>query len=259
MLINSGRHTASDLHVWAESVKADRAHARSSSLGRAWRRCEENVREFIAAGPCWCGVSWGKDSVVAAHLALSVDPTIPLRWIRVEPIKSPDCEAVKDAFLHLHPMANYQEVEVWCERDESGWHATGTLERGVAAVESKLGGRTILGIRAEESPTRAMRVFGYGPNTQRRSAPLGSITQQDVFALMELHGLPVHPAYAMTGGGRWPRRHLRVSSLGGKRGEGHGRAEWEQEYYGDVLRRIGAAGRMPALEEHERLGMDAGD
>lgn len=57
----------------------------------------------------------------------------------------------------------------------------------------------------------------------------------DVFAYLHKHDLPVHPAYAMTMGGFYDRRWLRVSSLGGLRGADRGRAEWEQQYYGDIV------------------------
>jgi len=59
---------------------------------------------------------------------------------------------------------------------------------------------------------------------------------------MNAYNLPVHPAYAMTAGGRWDRKHIRVASLGGQRGAQYGRREWEREYYGDVLRRLEAGG-----------------
>lgn len=240
MLIKSDRHTARDLAEWREYERADKTHCNSRMLGRNWRRALEAIRQFTAAGACWCGVSWGKDSVVTAHAVMTVSPHVPLRWIRVEPIKSPECEEVRDSFLKLHPRCDYDEVEVWCTASDGDWHASGTLEAGSKVVCDALGERTILGIRASESTTRAMRVFRYGENTKNRSAPLGLLTTDDVFAKLYQYGLPVHPAYAMTGGGRWPRKHLRVSSLGGQRGRGHGRLEWEQEYYGDVLNRLKA-------------------
>jgi phosphoadenosine phosphosulfate reductase len=238
MLIQSHRHTQADLGLWKEYEAADKTHANSRMLGRNWRRATDAAKEFVADGPCWCGVSWGKDSVLTAHLVLQIDKSIPLRWIRAEPIKSPDCELVRDAFLKMHPSCDYEEEEVWCEHDQFGWHASGTLEAGAERLAKKLGDRTILGIRASESTTRAFRVWRFGENTQRRSAPIGRLTEQDVFAKLYSYRLPVHPAYGMLGGGRWPRQHLRVSSLGGKRGTGHGRAEWESEYYGDCVRRI---------------------
>lgn len=238
MLIPSHRHTESDLYVWKEHERGDRAHAASHSLGRKARQAADYIAEFAEAGPCWCSVSWGKDSTLLAHMAYQCDRSMPLVWIRVEPICNPDCIAVRDEFMRKHPEANYREVVVQCERDESGWHASGTLEAGAASARIDHGERVMLGIRATESTTRALRVWTHGANTERCSAPLGHLTEQDVFALLHQFRLPVHPAYAMLGGGRWQRQHLRVSSLGGRRGDGIGRAEWEREYYGDVLRRL---------------------
>lgn len=240
MLIPSDRHTRADLELWAELERADKAHANSRMLWRNYRRCEEFVREFLNAGPAYCSVSWGKDSVVIAHLVLSIRPATPLCWIRVEPIKSPDCELVRDAFLRLHPKTDYSEVEIWCDRSDGEWHATGTLEAGITQAQKQLGNRVILGLRGDESSTRQLRMWAHGINTERTSAPLAYLTANDIFAVLQSRSLPVHPAYAMLGGGRWQRHHLRVASLGGKRGDGHGRAAWEQEYYGDVLRRLEA-------------------
>lgn len=238
MLIPSPKHSATDLRLWKELERADKAHSHSSMLFRNLRRCNEIAREFLAAGPAHVAVSWGKDSVVVAHLVLSIAAATPLVWIRVEPIKSPECEHVRDVFLKSHRGTNYSEVEVHCDRDEHGWHATGTLERGIKEADAKLGERTILGIRADESALRRLRVWSYGPNTAQRSAPLSYLTAEDVFALLCCFELPVHPAYAMLGSGRWSRRHLRVASLTGHRGDEMGRAEWEAEYYGDEIRKL---------------------
>jgi len=86
-----------------------------------------------------------------------------------------------------------------------------------------------------------MSIGHLGLDTGASFRPIGRWRQADVFSYLHHHHLPVHPAYAMLGGGRWPRRHIRVHSIGGERGTEHGRREWEQEYYGDVLRRIEAA------------------
>lgn len=237
MLIRSPRHTSADLECWKELERADRARSHSRMLGRNYRRCAEWAKEFLQAGPAWCGVSWGKDSVLLAHLLLSIDKSVPLRFVRVEPIVNPDCAAVRDAFLATH-ACDYQEAVVHCTSDASGVHATGTLEAGFRAICGELGERYVSGVRTEESGMRSLRFMSYGANTHRTSAPLSLLPTSDVFALLYRERLPIHPAYAMLGGGRWDRHRIRVASLGGKRGDGHGRAEWEQEYYGDVLRRL---------------------
>ena len=65
-------------------------------------------------------------------------------------------------------------------------------------------------------------------------------TAADVMAYLARFNLPVHPAYGMLGSGRYDRERIRVATLGGERGGGAGRREWESEYYGDVLNRIAA-------------------
>ena len=73
------------------------------------------------------------------------------------------------------------------------------------------------------------------PNT---CAPISAWSAEDVYAYAAKYDLPLHPNYAMTGSGRYDRNWLRVASLGGKRGTGMGRAEWEREYYADRINRL---------------------
>ena len=247
MLIASPRYTRADLEAWAHWERQDAAFPKPILERRSAAARAEMVR-FAARGPCYVGVSWGKDSVVVAHLALGLG--LPLVWIRVEPIVNPDCAAVRDAFLASNPGVRYSEIEEWCTRDTAGWHATGTLERGFARAPAR---RYISGIRAEESSARERRVNG-GLATEKTCAPIGRWTSIEVFAYLYAHQLPVHPAYACTFGGVLDRGRVRVSSLGGERGGGRGRAQWEGRYYGDALRAIAAAtGPAEGEAEEPRL------
>lgn len=230
MLIASPRHTRADIDAWARWERQDDAYVQSGALRRHTERAVVEIGAFASTGPCYVGVSWGKDSVVVAHLAYT--RSLPLVWIRVEPIANPDCVLVRDAFLSRFPSVDYREIEEWCTHDENGWHATGTLERGFARAPSR---RYISGIRGEESSTRARRVNA-GLSTERTCAPIGRWTSRDVFAYLRLHDLPIHPAYACTFGGVLDRGRVRVSSLGGARGTGRGRAEWERRYYPEAPR-----------------------
>lgn len=239
MLIQSHRHTAADLRAWREMEAADMIVAGLPGLAARVASSIAAIRRFAAAGPCYAAVSWGKDSVVLADLARLAAPDVPLAWIRVEPIANPDCEAVRDAFLATRG-GRYEEITVHCRRGRDGWRATGTLETGFAEAAARFGRRYILGIRADESSGRRSGIRSLGVDTATSCRPLAWWTAGDVFARLASAGLPVHPAYAMLGGGRWERRHLRVASLGGRRGDGMGRMEWESEYYGDVLRRLEA-------------------
>ena len=244
MLIASHRLTPGDLELWRVQEEADRVYGRAKELAKKAVAAIHEIRKFLRA-PAYCGVSWGKDSVVTADLVMRAcriyGLTQPsLVWVRVDPICNPDCVSVRDAFLRLHDC-EYHEIVEHCEYSDSDWHASGTLERGFSRAV-KLAGTTryISGIRADESGTRKILSRSQGASTKHTCRPITWWAAQDVFAWLAYRELPVHPVYAMLGGGRWERERLRVASLGGRRGDGIGRAEWEREYYGDVLRRLDA-------------------
>lgn len=241
MLIESDRHTPDDLRVWSELEAADKVHGRSNSLIRKVRQSRQAVRDFLGKGPCYLAVSGGKDSSVLWHLVWSVTKTVPTRWLVTEPLVDPYCRNVLIELKNRFPMENFCEHTNWCRRDEYGWHATGTLESGIKAIQSEVGtDRYILGVRADESSVRKLSVFSQGIDTGRACRPLAYWTVADVYGYAAINSIPLHPTYGMSGGGRWPRRSLRVSFLGLTHGTGAGRSEWEREYYGDVLRRIAA-------------------
>ena len=243
MLIRVSRHTLADLALWSELEEADQIHGRSRRLAEKTERAVDEICEFAGRKPCYAGVSWGKDSTVLAHLVWRAIPrlktVIPLVWVRVEPIANPDCNHVKNNFLERF-YCDYHEVTEYCTRDVLGeWHATGTLEAGFDRAADIAGAaRHISGVRGEESGDRMRRMRRWGTATIRTLAPIGWWSAGDVYGYLAAHDLPVHPAYAMLGGGRYPREQLRVASLGGRRGDGFGRAEWEREYYGESLRRL---------------------
>lgn len=244
MLIPSPRHRPDDLRLWAELEAADLAWGNSMHLHRQVGRSVAAIRAFAAKGLAYCSVSWGKDSVALAGLLRESGVRVPLAWVKVEPIANPDCGAVRDALLASWPdRPPYHESVQWCRHDDGGWHASGTLEAGFAEVAETVGTtRHFSGLRADESGGRKVSLRHRGLATANSCRPLGWWTVQDVFGYLASRRLPVHPAYAMLGGGRWPREHLRVASLGGTRGDQFGRGLWEADYYGDVLNRL-AAGR----------------
>lgn len=234
MLIQSERHTQQDLRLWNEYERADKVHA--MTLGSKITKSLKCIMEF-ADERCYAGISWGKDSMVLAHLVAICGHSIPLVWFRIEPIKNPECEAVRDSFLS-NWRCEYHEIERWCRRDKAGWHASGTLESAAKECASRFGSRKILGIRADESAERRLTCMVNGESSANSCRPLAWWSDQDVMAYLAEYELPVHPAYAMLGGGRYERKWIRVASLGGERGRGMDRAAWEQEYYSDVLNRI---------------------
>lgn len=242
MLLNSHRHTPADLELWSALEYADHVHAIHP---KRWERAVNAILSFVVSQPpCYAGVSWGKDSVVVAHLLWSTCRHVPL--IHLRPTNhNPDCDAVRDAYFARFPGQPYCEVVVDYsqlprnltdhKRDKETdriWYAA------IRQCGEPYGGRHILGIRKDESTGRAIRLFRWGENSPNASAPIGFWTTQDVFGYLAANGLPVHPAYACLGGGRWPRERLRVAEIGDTHGKGSGRNDWEREYYGDTLRRL---------------------
>lgn len=228
MLLPSKRHRPSDLEAWAAAERADAVRAQSPRLVHAAERAMAAASAFVEAGPCYAGVSWGKDSVVLVDLLARAGIRVPVVWVRVDQRENPDCPAVRDAFLATHPGVDYHEILV-----EAADGAAGHLTSAAGFVEAarRFGDRHLSGVRGAESSGRQRRMQTFGTTTDRTCAPIGWWSTDDVFAYLHARNLPVHPVYAMSLGGRLDRNQLRVASLGGERGTGNGRREWERAYY----------------------------
>lgn len=242
MLIASERHTAKDLAIWRANEQVDFLHAKR--LQKKIERSLAAVESFCEQGCGYVSVSWGKDSVACLDIVLTICPEITAVHLRPSN-HNPDCDAVRDNYLASNQV-DYHEVRV----DYSTLHASELPEHLLDIETDKVwfaawrkvartfGARYHSGIRARESAQRAMRCKANGHSTANTNAPLAWWTQQDVFAYMASRSLPVHPAYAMVGGGRWDRRNLRVAEIGDTHGTGFGRTDWEREYYSDSLNRL---------------------
>lgn len=245
MLISDPRHTPEDLARWQHIVRTAEVNATLKAFRNHVTRATTALVNFTGSGNCYCGVSWGKDSVVVADLVARICPRIPLVWVRVSPVENPDCFRVRDEFLKQR-VANYHEIVIECPRDELGYLLRGTLEQGFARAAKQFGQRHISGIRGEESANRARRMNHYGESSKNTCAPIGRWDGMDVFTYLLSHGLPIHPAYAFTMSGILDPQRIRVATIGcretdverGRRGDGHGRHEWEQTYYRDHIRKV---------------------
>lgn len=244
-LIESQRHTKADLEAWRRTEDTAEFHAQTKRFRNTVVPRAIQALFSFATDRCYAGCSWGKDSVVLAHMIATEVPRIPLVWVRVEPIKNPDCLLVRDIFLERFPRVRYEEIEIWCRHDAEGWHATGTLERGFSEAARRFGDQHISGIRGEESGQRKRRMMAFGHSSRSTCAPIGWWSGFDVFAYLVSRKLPIHPAYACTLGGLLDSKRIRVASLGGKRGTGMGREDWERRYYRDEMRRLDNARSDP--------------
>lgn len=244
MLIVSPRHRREDLELWSELETADRQCPISRQVDEALAA----IRSFLRTGDRpYCAVSWGKDSTALAHLMSMIDPTIPLVYLK-SIYSNPDCERVRRAYFASHPQqeSRYEEYEVRYTLPDNKRATPAEIERlaelewnrALRGCRRRFGRRYLLGVRAQESRGRRIRIRVWGSASPNACAPLGLWRTEHVFAFLAQHDLPVHPAYACLGGGRWNRAHIRVDELGGLRGESFGRTEWEKEYYASECRRI---------------------
>lgn len=232
MLIPSPRHNPADLALWAEYEEADRALGRAmiDRLESRFRETVNIIRDWDIGGG-YIGTSWGKDSIVLLHAAHAAKVGVPAIWVRMRGRDNPDCPRVRDAFLGRFPTTYLEREFIYenCSHDEH-WKA----------VAEEFGNRRITGLRMDESGLRKMSVLHLGIDTGVSCRPLAKWKSDEIFAWCAVNDLPIHPAYACLGGGRWPRKYLRTHGIGGNSGTNRGRAEWESEYYGDVLNRIQA-------------------
>jgi phosphoadenosine phosphosulfate reductase len=235
MLLRVPGHTDSDLRIWAEREQQDASYARTS---RHRRRVCEALDALQAFRPGYASISWGKDSVVLAHLCWRARERhgleIPLASVVVHPFSNPHNVMVRDAFQRVYRMAYHEEIA-----DCTATQDPLLLKREYADAFRRIGralgtDRYASGLRGDESADRQRRVAA--GSTARSCTPIGRWTAADVFAYLHANGLPVHPAYAMSMDGALDREQIRVASIGGARGRGFGRRDWEERYYPDVLR-----------------------
>lgn len=249
MLIVTDRHRPDDLHAWEDWEQVDSLNApRLLSSGKI-ERAVECIRDFSRMGG-YIGVSWGKDSVVVADLALRHGIKLPLVHLRCTPSHNTNCDLVRDAFLRAW-QAEYHEIRcdygdvyranlpphIQDKETDKIWFRTWK------SVGEQFVDRHISGVRGEESNVRKLRMMRWGTTTEKTCAPIGGWTTADVFAYLHALNLPVHPNYGMLGGGRWDRSRIRTAEIGDVHGNGCGRTEWEREYYGDMLNRLHAPAR----------------
>lgn len=248
MLIECDRHRADDLAHWRRLEATDLMYARANAR-RLDRLVAESVRHilaFVAGGPCYLGVSWGKDSVVLGAVAAAAGIAVPFVHVHAPGYETPFNGLVRDAFRARFEI-DYYEIAVAVERGSEAHEGEhGRHDAGYAEASRRFGDRYISGVRRDESRARNMRYFGHGANSARTSAPLSNWRNEDVFAFCARERLPLHPSYAMTLGGQFDRRHIRVSSVGHMRGVDRGQREWELAYYRDELAAQG--------KDHRRIG-----
>jgi phosphoadenosine phosphosulfate reductase len=242
VLIPSPRHSRADLEAWARVSRVDVALGKTRAMAAKVEAACGALEAFLRASLAgYQGVSWGKDSGACLYLATRVYARtglrMPLVWVRVGTRENPDCLAVRDAWRARFGAAlDYHEV---CVAASDGAPGRLTSGDGFAEAARRFGDRHVSGVRADESRVRELSAQHHGVATARTCRPILRWSARDVYALHAAEDLPLHPAYAMSFGGALDRDRLRVASLGGDRGTGHGRRGWEMHYYGAEMAALG--------------------
>lgn len=242
MLINSNRITDKDYLLWKEYEEIDAINSISKNLEKKEELAIKEICNFSKES-CYVGVSWGKDSIVVSDLITKYGLNIPIVHLYCIPSHNLECDKVRDAYIFKYKNIHYVEIKVnyeniyskgLCDIDQDKltdieWY------KAFKKVGSLFGNRHISGIRKQESGIRKIRMNRWGLTTKNTCAPIGYWSTLDVFAYLYKYNLPIHPNYAMLGGGRWKREYIRVAEIGDIHGTEIGRREWEQEYYSDIL------------------------
>lgn len=245
MLIHMPTLTAQDYECWVNLEHYDRAIGKLPA--RLIDKAITEIATFAERNPnCVCSTSWGKDSVVVAWLTRQADPTIPLVWVPTIRADGMSYEAeatyqVRDAFLKAFPGA-YEERPATARNpkrrdpdyDPNQFEQPGYRSQDV--LSENIPEPSINGVRAEESQMRAKSLQWHGMSSKNSCRPIIRWTAVQIFGLLAVNDLPVHPAYAASHGGLLDRRWLRVHPLRSKAPErstvyGRDMDEWEDTYF----------------------------
>lgn len=236
MLLSSERHSPEDLALWEMLERGDMLTGKRLARSPRSARAVSMLKRFVDEGPCYLGTSWGKDSVVVCHMAASAGVRVPIVHIVQEgPQRDPEQHRVRDVFLARFDVDYHEVVVEEQTREQRETGRAPALEVGIRRAQARWGKRWISGLRAEESGVRKLRAK---IGSDASCWPIAWWTAREVYGWLAYHLLPVHPAYAMTQGGMWDRDWIRVSILGGEKGQQHGRREWERHYYPREMARI---------------------
>lgn len=246
MLLPSNRFKKNDLEVWNEYEDVDFIHSESMTYKKRIAITEKAITRFINSGkPHFCGISWGKDSVVLADMFLKINPETNIIFVHQVDNMNPHSLDVMKSFLDFHNPKNFFEYSYSYKDSDLTWFKNGKPNKWYRILEeiNKKFGCHVTGIRPDESGKRAKRFKIFGMETINSFAPFQFMTHQEIFSYLAIHDLPIHPNYAMTLNGTLDRKRIRVAAIGNKEGDGMGRTQWEKEYYPDILRKIESYGR----------------
>ena len=204
-------------------------------------------------GPVAVAVSGGKDSVAMAHLVST--QCKPLLLFTDSGVEPPESEGVvRDLAERLGlPLAIGRADAIAWVQEKGRPAAEGTaidraciLKPTLEILKKNEIALEFVGLREEESKKRRALIRSRGPVmvTKRwgcaTAFPMRRWKAADVFAYIDEHSLPLHPAYSRTD---WEDRYaIRVSWVWDTDFEAKGSTAYLRKYYPDLFRRLRDAG-----------------
>ena len=188
--------------------------ARMAQHRRKVEQATDTIRKALEICPAYVACSWGKDSVVLAHLVWSIAPnTLLFHDGSDDEDEQDNYSDVRESFLGRFPLPYQGIVRGYNAGDGGGLYE-----------QMPSNPMVFLGLRAEESKPRRISLAKYGlihqyqsddpkrPVNNWRCCPLAWWSWKDVWGYIVARNLPYLSAYDWE-----PRDRSRTSVIHGKR------------------------------------------
>lgn len=177
------------------------------------------IKEALQIAPAYVAVSWGKDSVVLAHLAISIT-NIPLIHVSSDERDLIDNYSEVESSFLLKFGCNYRKYNLKLK------NASETFNQ----LSASLPNVALIGVRAEESSKRRIAIrkngliYNYKNTNKYRVFPLSWWSWKDIWSYIVVNDLPYLRSYDhhLNNGKDLSRTSVHI---GRRRGEEFGRFE----------------------------------
>ena len=178
-------------------MEEGRIYAVTKQFKDAETRALGDIHALLSQTSAYVALSWGKQSIVLAHLAWRVSPEILcVHWSGQDADIIADFDATRDAFLRYYPI-NYLE----CSRGER-W----LKEAGVQLMQEGGYGGLLIGLASWESKGRRYALGKAGENNiyryadgRLRCCPIARWGKLELAAYIAKYQLPVLSTYRRLG------------------------------------------------------------
>lgn len=199
---------------FAEQMQVGKLHARNRSYARALTFAEAGCRAMLDAAPrSYVSLSFGKQSLVVAHMVFNLAPSTPMFFLASdETWHLYDYADVIEAFLSRWPVRltivqtrRWADGETWKESRSAGDRDLQTMVNrdewdgwfwGLSIDESRQRKLTLLSASRHDTPHPA--IFRYSDG-KLRCCPIMRWTLNDLAAYISTHDLPLLNIYRKYG------------------------------------------------------------